>query len=486
MDLMPLIENVQTRLGEVLPNLVGALVILVVGWLVALVVRASVRRLLGGLGLNQRLAEGETSFDLETGVAAVVYYVILLLTFVAFFDALSLELVSAPLQSLVDQFMGFVPNLIAGGALALVAVVLAKVLRAAAERGLGATGMDERLSEQAGMQPVSQSLGAVLYWLVILLFLPAILGALQVEGLLAPVQDMVNEGLAMLPNLFAAALIGGVGYLVARIVRDLLTNLLAATGIDRVGQRAGLSGETTLSRLLGLVVFVLIVIPAFTAALNALQIEAITAPATLMLSAVMTAIPNVFAAGIILAIAYLVSRFVAALVRELLASARFDSLPEKLGVGRVFQGDWTASRLVETLLIFFVMLFAAVEAASRLGFAQLSGLVATFIAFGGQVLLGTLIIAVGYWLSNLAADAIRRVHGESSGGVAGVARFGILGLVLAMGLRAMGLADDIVNLAFGLTLGAVAVAVALSFGLGGREAAGRQMDHWLGRLRSDS
>jgi hypothetical protein len=53
-----------------------------------------------------------------------------------------------------------------------------------------------------------------------------------------------------------------------------------------------------------------------------------------------------------------------------------------------------------------------------------------------------------------------------------------------MGLRAMGIADDIVNLAFGLTLGAVAVAVALAFGLGGREAAGKMMDHWLTQLRS--
>jgi hypothetical protein len=54
-----------------------------------------------------------------------------------------------------------------------------------------------------------------------------------------------------------------------------------------------------------------------------------------------------------------------------------------------------------------------------------------------------------------------------------------------MGLRAMGIADDIVNLAFGLTLGAAAVAVALAFGLGGREAAGRQMEYWLARMRKD-
>ena len=66
---------------------------------------------------------------------------------------------------------------------------------------------------------------------------------------------------------------------------------------------------------------------------------------------------------------------------------------------------------------------------------------------------------------------------------AGIARFTVLGLVFAMGLRAMGIADDIVNLAFGLTLGAIAVAAALAFGLGGREAAGKQMEHWLSRLR---
>jgi len=52
--------------------------------------------------------------------------------------------------------------------------------------------------------------------------------------------------------------------------------------------------------------------------------------------------------------------------------------------------------------------------------------------------------------------------------------------------RAMGIADDIVNLAFGLTLGAIAVAVALSFGLGGREAAGKLTQHWPSKFHSDS
>ena len=136
--------------------------------------------------------------------------------------------------------------------------------------------------------------------------------------------------------------------------------------------------------------------------------------------------------------------------------------------------------------MFFAMLFAATEAANRLGFSQVSELSATFIKFGADLLLGGFILTVGFWLANLTHDAIQRASGEAKSPIAKIARFAILGLVLAMGLRAMGIASDIVNLAFGLTLGAVAVAGALSFGLGGREAAGRQMEYWLSGWRNPS
>ena len=90
-----------------------------------------------------------------------------------------------------------------------------------------------------------------------------------------------------------------------------------------------------------------------------------------------------------------------------------------------------------------------------------------------------------YNMANVAHGAIKRADATHSESLASIARVAILGLVIAMGLRAMGIADDIVNLAFLLTFGAVAVAVALSFGLGGREAAGRQMEYWLAKLRKD-
>ena len=372
------------------------------------------------------------------------------------------------------------PKLVAGGVLLLVAWVLATIIRTLVTKALGATSLDEKLSSGAGMTPMSDTLGNILYWLIFLLFLPAILGALELKGLLDPVQGMVNEMLAMLPNIVAAAIIGFVGWWVAKIVRDLVSNLLAASGADRLGESAGLRGTMSLSSLVALVVYILILVPALVAALQALKIEALTAPAIQMLNAVMTAIPNIFAAAVILAVAYFVARLVSSLISNLLGGIGFNGLPAKLGIGEAFQGDSTPSQLVGRVISFFIMLFAAVEAANRLGFEQISGLVTMFIQFGSQVLLGGLIITVGFWLSNLAHAAISRAGSAS---VANIARFAILGLILAMGLRAMGLADDIVNLAFGLTLGAVAVAVALSFGLGGREAAGRQMEHWLSRMR---
>jgi len=49
----------------------------------------------------------------------------------------------------------------------------------------------------------------------------------------------------------------------------------------------------------------------------------------------------------------------------------------------------------------------------------------------------------------------------------------------------LGIADEIVVIAFGLLMGAVAVAAALAFGLGGREVAARELENWLNRLRSN-
>lgn len=485
MDTNALWDSLQGALGGQIPHLLGALAAFILGWFVAVVVRASVRRGLGLLGVNRRFGQlTGNAVDIEGGIALALFWTILLLTLIAVFNALDLAIVSGPFAAFTTTLFSYAPRLLAALALALVAWLVASVVRAVVQKLLDRSSLDERLSEHADMAPIGQSLAGALFWLVILLFLPAILGVLEMQGLLDPLRDMVAKTLDMLPNALAAFIIGGVGWIVATVLRRLTTSLSRTAGVDRLGGQAGLAPSVQLSNVIGLLVFVVVFLPSLIAALDALKVEAISRPATAMLGVFMSAVPDIVAAGLILFITWIVASFATRLLSSLLASLGFDTLPQRIQLAHAFEKT-PASVVVGRVALFFAMLFATVEAAARLGFDQLSDIVSSFIRFGGDILLGSAILVIGFWLANIAHEAIDRASGAHTKGLARIGRFAILALVMAMGLRAMGIADDIVNLAFGLTLGAIAVAVALSFGLGGREAAGKLMDHWLARWRRE-
>jgi hypothetical protein len=480
-------DSLQTSMGVHIPQVLGALAIFVIGWFVAALVKAGTRKALALLKLNQRFA-GTTGqrVDLEGIVALTLFWVVMLLTLAAMFNALDLSLVSGSFAALTNQLFEYAPRLLGAVLLALLAWLAATLIRGVTQKLLDRTSLDEKLSEHANISPISDSLSNALFWLVILLFVPAILGTLQMEGLLSPLRDMTAKAVDILPNVVAALVIGGVGWVVATVLRNLTTNLLRSAGFDQIGNKAGLAGTVQLSSLAGLLVFIVVLVPALIAALDALHIDAISRPATEMLAMLMDAVPRIIAAGLILLITWLVASFATRLLSSLLANVGFDTLPAKLGMQHAFART-PPSMLAGRIALVFAMLFAVVEAANQLGFHRFSDMIMTFVEFAGDVLLGSAILIIGFMLANVAYEAISRASGDGEGNgsaLAKVARFAILGIVLAMGLRAMGIADDIVNLAFGLTLGAIAVAVALAFGLGGREAAGRLASRWVDRLAS--
>ena len=167
-----------------------------------------------------------------------------------------------------------------------------------------------------------------------MLFIPAILGAFDLQGLLDPVRAMTNKALDMVPNVAAALAIGFVGWVVAKVLRGLVTNLLAAAGADRINESVGLAGVGAAASLgaFGTLVFIFVFVPTLIAALDALKIEAISRPATDMLEIILNAVPHIIAAAMILIITYYVARFAAALVTKLLNSVGLDALPDKLGL----------------------------------------------------------------------------------------------------------------------------------------------------------
>lgn len=480
MDTSRFLMAFPASLGDYLPRIAAAIGILIIGRLVAVLMRAGVRKLLAALKVDERITEnaGQGAF-VEQLIAGGLFWLVLLVTAVGVFNVLSLYSVSGPLSQLLSQIVSYLPNLIGGAALTVIAWLIALILRSVARRALMVVKFDDRLSMHAPMKPTSGYLCDALFWLVILMFLPAILSAFALSGLLTPVEGMIGRLLDIVPNLFAAIVIGFVGWIVARVLRGLVTNLLDAAGADRLPQELGSPAPVRLSNLAGTLVFLFVFVPTLIAALDALRIDAISRPATDMLSEFFAAVPDLIAAIVILLVTYYVARFLAALAQKILRTAGADALPEILGVAQVFTGTLQPSVLAARLIVFFAMLFAVVEAANRLGFSQVRDVVTLFIEFGGHVLMGAIILVIGYWLADLARRLIQQVDGEHSVLFARIAQFAILGLVFAMGLHAMGIANEIVQLAFGLVLGAIAVAVALSFGLGGREAAGKLLERWL-------
>ncbi len=329
--------------GPYLPTLVGAIVILVVGWLGALLVSAIVRAAMHKTGFDRRLAKWFSGEDaqapkVERGVARLTYYLILVFVLVAFFDTLGLTQATKSLNSLLDQILVYAPRVVGAGLLLLVAWVVATVMRFFVRKVTSATKLDERLSqatsegEEKPPATFSKTAAEAVYWLVFLLFLPAILNALALPGLLEPVQAMVGKVLSFLPNLFAAALILGIGWLAARVVQRICTSLLAAVGTDALSRRVGLTpilGEKRLSSVLGLIIYILVLLPILVASLGALQLQAVTAPASEMLNMVLTALPAIFAAALVVFVAYVVGRVVATLVTNLLTGVGFDRLPSE-------------------------------------------------------------------------------------------------------------------------------------------------------------
>ena len=369
MDFSAIGGSFQHALGAELPRILGALLILIIGWTLAVVVRGGVRRLLSGTRLNRRIAETtEQKVDLESLLSAAAFWLIILITLIGVFNTLDLILASGPFEVLVRQVAAFLPRLVAGGLLILVAWLAAVAVRAVVNRVLDSSGLDEKLSANAGMQPMRKSVGNMLFWLVILLFVPAILDAFDLSGLLDPVKAMVAKILDLLPNIFAAFLIGFVGWLIGKVLAGLVTNILATAGADSGAHRLGLDSTLRISQIAGTIVMIFVFVPALIAALDALKIEAISRPATDMLGRFLAAVPNLVAAALILVVTYYVARFAAQLLGRLLNAMGFDTLPQRLGLSGVFAGGVEPSRLVSMLVLFFAMLFATVEAANRLEF----------------------------------------------------------------------------------------------------------------------
>lgn len=470
-----------------LPNLIIALLVLLIGWGIAKIIEKAVYKGLQKTKIDDRLfAEKKPArYSSEKVISKVIYFIALIIVFILFFNILHLTTVASPFVSMLSAITAAVPSVLKAGLILLVGWAAASLFSYLVKKAGMKLAENGRLrkwtmvSDEAEMSRSVTAASRIVFYFVLLLFLPGVLSALQISGVSGPFTNMIQSVLSFIPKLFAAALIVLIGWLVARLVRDIVTNFLASIGTERLAARMGLSiylKDTSLSAIIGTIVYVLIFIPVIISALDRLDVAGISEPASAMLHTVFTMLPNIII-GIVLIIAGIwVGKWVNSIVSGLLHRAGFDSLLGKMGFEQAGTPKLTLSQTVGMIVQIIIVLLFTAEALQLVHLEFLVVIATGIIAYLPNVLAAVFILGIGLLAGQLVSRLLAgMLSGKEFRFLAPLAKYTIITLSIFMALDQLGVADTIVNAAFILILGGFALAFGLSFGLGGKEFASRYL-----------
>ena len=479
-------EEVVKKFLLVIPNIAAAIAILVIGYVIARIIKAVIIKFLTSTKLFDKMEELKVS-EKERPVELIgrlTFYLIMLFVLLAFFNVLNLPIIAGPISTLVNTVMEYLPRVGGAAIILIVAWIIAKILKFVILKGLGRLKFDEKLSKYFKGKP-SEIISGITFYLVLLFALPPFLEALQLTSVTNPLSEMWGKFTGILPNLLAAAIIMIIGFFIAKIVREIVGNLLVGFGIDRGAERIGIDktlGKLKVSEMIGTIVYVLVLIPVLIAALDALNIPAVSTPGRDMLAIVLNKLPLIFAASLIIILAIVIGKILQTLLSQVLMGLGFDRLLEGLGVKKV--GPKTPSQVVGIIAFVYILFFAVMEAAEVLNFQMLSNLSSQFITFAFKVILAVIILGVGILIGNWVKRLVQGATKERPF-LANLAKAAIVVFALAIALQNLGIANEIVTLAFGLLLGSIAVAAAIAFGIGSKEIAGREVEAWVKKLKGE-
>lgn len=313
-------------------------------------------------------------------------------------------------------------------------------------------------------------IGKLVHLLVFLLFVPGIFESLGMGQVSSPILNLLDQLWGYLPNILAAALVLWIGFFIAKLVRELLIPVFGKIKVNVLQEKAGIevSDDAKLSNTLAYIVYVLILIPVIIAALQVLNIEAVSAPAVRMLDTIFAFIPNIFAALVIVIIGCMVAKFAGNIVESMIAAAGLDAkLSEHLDEKNK---NFVMSKVTGTIVRVVMIIFFVVESFGVLRLDVLTGIGSAVISYIPYVLASVLILTACYVSSSLVHKALMK-GGHSA--LALVSKTAIYTIGIFMVLNELGIAAEIVNTLFILVVAAAAVAFAISFGVGGRDFAGK-------------
>jgi Conserved TM helix len=477
-----------------LPDLLLALLVLLIGWIIAKAIEKAVYGILKRIKIDDNLyfgsRTGERKWTSEKVISKIVYFILLVFVFIAFFNILDLNFIASPLVGMLSTMAAAIPNVLKAALILLFAWIVASVLKVLIEKlgmrpAVKSTMVRSKLAkDENDAHRYVYTAARIVFYLVLLVFLPGVLAALNIAGVSGPFTEMLQSFLAFIPKLFAAAIILLVGWFVAKIVRDIVTNFLKAIGTERVADRFGIGKlfqGTTVSSVIGTIVFVLIMIPVTISALDQLDIRGISEPAIHMLNQVLVMLPNIAVAIVLILAGIWVGRWVGALVASLLNRVGFNSLLRNMGIGRMnvnknpYEAKGSAymnlsglvGRVVQVIIVFLFV----VEALEMVRLEFLVALATGVLAYVPHVLAAIVILGAGLYLGNLVKSILSNVLSDNFQVLSNITKYAIIALSFFMALDQLKVADSIVNIAFMLILGGLALAFGLAFGLGGKDFA---------------
>ena len=209
----------------------------------------------------------------------------------------------------------------------------------------------------------------------------------------------------------------------------------------------------------------------------------IAEPVRQMLTRIMAYIPVLLGALIILIVGWIVAKAIRRLVNWLLKTVRFDTLADKAGItGILRKGDLkiTAREVVSGLVYWLVVIMVLVMVVNALGLPKASDILASLFAYIPKVIAALFVLVVAMFLASVVSGIVRTACGNANLPrpelIAGVSRWAIIIFAVTIAMEQLGIAPLLVGTAFNIILGGVVLALALAFGLGGKDAAARYLE----------
>jgi hypothetical protein len=211
--------------------------------------------------------------------------------------------------------------------------------------------------------------------------------------------------------------------------------------------------------------------------------ELIADPVRQMLTKVLAYLPILLGALIILIVGWIVAKLIRRAVDWLLKIVHFDAMADKTGISEVLKkGDLkiNARQVISGLVYWLIMIMVLVMTVDALGLPKAADVLASLFAYVPKVIAALLVLVVALFLANFVSGIVRTACGNANLPkpelIAGISRWAIIIFAVTIAMEELGIAPLLVGTAFNIILGGVVLALALAFGLGGKDAAARYLE----------